>query len=209
MKKNSVQTLLLIIISIIFVNVSYAENYNLYKKFNANSKYDIFFHKYSKQNFGIRFSWLQFKAQAIAESKLDRTAESHVGAQGVMQIMPGTFDEIKQRNKMVKGSVMNPKTNIRAGIWYNREIWRKWSRKDTLQDRINFMMASYNAGRGHIINAQKYCIIDPVKYGDPNSWECIQNTLHLITGHHSVETKTYVKRIEGIHNILTGENYGY
>jgi len=211
MLKIKIGQLLLFIFlsSIILLNNAYAENYGLYKKFNTNKQYDLFFHKYSKQNFGIRFSWLQFKAQAIAESKLDRSAESYVGAQGVMQIMPGTFDEIKRRNRVVKGSVMNPKTNIRAGIWYDREIWRNWSRKETLQDRINFMMASYNAGRGHIINAQKYCIRDPDKYGDPNTWECINNTLHLVTGKHSVETKTYVKRIEGIHSILIGGDHGY
>lgn len=194
---------------LIFNTMCYAENYALYRKYGNNTQYDLFFHKYSKQHFGMAFDWRNFKAQAIAESKLDRTAESYVGAQGVMQIMPGTFDEIKRRNKYVKGSVLDPKVNIRAGIWYDKSIWRNWSRKNTLQDRINFMMASYNAGRGHIINAQKHCIKDPDRYGDPNSWICIENTLHLITGHHSKETKTYVRRIEGIRDILDGGKHGY
>jgi len=191
--------------SIIFLTSStiiHAEDYALYTKYGNNTQYDLFFHKYSKQLFGVGFNWRTFKAQAIAESKLDRNAESYVGAQGVMQIMPGTFDEIKRRNTFVKGSVLDPKVNIRAGVWYDRDIWRRWSRKETFQDRLNFMMASYNAGRGHIINAQKKCIADPDTYGDPNTWECIENTLHMITGDHSRETKTYVKRIEGITSIL-------
>lgn len=196
---------LMFLSSIILLNINttvYAENYNAYTRYGNNTQYDLFFHKYSKQLFGMAFDWRNFKAQAIAESKLNRNAESYVGAQGVMQIMPGTFDEIKRRNKYIKGSVLDPKVNIRAGIWYDRSIWSKWSRKNTLQDRINFMMASYNAGRGHIINAQKLCIQQPGRYGDPNSWECIENTLHMITGHHSKETKTYVRRIEGIRDIL-------
>lgn len=194
---------------LILNTVCYAENYELYRKYGNNTQYDLFFHKYSKQHFGIAFDWRNFKAQAIAESKLDKSAESYVGAQGVMQIMPGTFDEIKRRNKFVKGSVHDPKVNIRAGIWYDKSIWAKWSRKETLQDRINFMMASYNAGRGHIINAQKFCIQHPELYGDPNTWACIDKSLHLVTGRHSVETRTYVKRIEGIRGILDGGKYGY
>jgi len=195
-------TSLIILLMLTNCTVAYAEDYKLYQRYGNNTQYDLFFHKYSKQLFGTSFDWHNFKAQAIAESKLTTDARSYVGAEGVMQIMPGTFDEIKRRNKFVKGSVMDPKVNIRAGVWYDKDIWKRWSRKKTLQDRIDFMMASYNAGRGHIINAQKYCITDPITYGDPNTWQCIDNTLHLITGKHSFETRTYVNRIRGIRSIL-------
>jgi len=200
--------LLLLFVFLLTAHNCFAEDYRLYSKFSKNIKYDLFFHKYSKQFFGFYFDWTNFKAQAIAESKLDPYAESYVGAKGVMQIMPRTFDEIKLRNKTIKGPVHDPKTNIRAGIWYDRHIWRNWSRKNTLQGRIDFMMASYNAGRVHIINAQKICIAEPEIYGDPNSWECIKNTLHMITGRHSKETKTYVKRIRGIRDTVLKRNGG-
>jgi len=166
-----------------------------FKKYKDIKKYDIFFHKYSKRYFGPAFNWIHFKAQSIAESNLREGAKSAVGAEGLMQIMPRTYEEIIRRNKEIKGSVYQPKWNIASGIWYNRDIWKRWSPKRTFQDKLDFMFSSYNAGRGHIINAQKKC--DGKNY-DPNTWECIEAHLVEITGHHSVETLGYVERIKEI-----------
>ena len=117
-------TVIVILSMCINCTVVYAEDYKLYQRYGNNTQYDLFFHKYGKQLFGVAFDWRNFKAQAIAESKLTTDAKSYVGAEGIMQIMPGTFDEIKRRNKFVKGSVMDPKVNIRAGVWYDKDIWK-------------------------------------------------------------------------------------
>ena len=61
-------------------------------------EYDRHFRKYSKRYFGPLFDWHWFKAQAIAESNLNANAVSHVGARGLMQIMPDTFKEITDKN---------------------------------------------------------------------------------------------------------------
>ena len=61
-------------------------------------KYDRHFKKYSKRYFGPLFNWQWFKAQAIAESALNNDAKSHVGARGLMQIMPDTFKDINKIN---------------------------------------------------------------------------------------------------------------
>ena len=64
-------------------------------------EYDEYFRKYSKRYFGPHFDWRWFKAQAIAESGLKHDAKSWVGAVGVMQIMPATFEEIRRANPHV------------------------------------------------------------------------------------------------------------
>src|SRR5262245_32193380 len=57
-------------------------------------RYDETFRKYSKRYFGAAYDWRVFKAQGLAESNLDSTAHSGIGARGVMQLMPSTFREI-------------------------------------------------------------------------------------------------------------------
>ena len=86
------------------------------------TEYDKFFRKYSEKHFGSSFDWRWFKAQGIAESMLDPDAESWCGAKGIMQIMPGTFKDIKREiNSWIK-SVDDPEQNIAAGIYYDRKL---------------------------------------------------------------------------------------
>jgi len=185
---------IVLIIFIIFIvpQVVLAGNFTKYKNVR---QYDIYFHKYSKRYFGPAFDWIHMKSQAIAESNLNDNAKSAVGAKGLMQVMPKTYEEIVRHNKEIKGSVYQPEWNIAAGIWYDRDIWKQWSPKKTFQDSLDFMFSSYNAGRGHIINAQRKCNGDNY---DPNSWACIEANLVQITGRHSKETLGYVKRIKEI-----------
>ncbi len=115
-------------------------------------KYDRHFKKYSKRYFGPLFDWHWFKAQAIAESGLDDDAKSHVGAQGLMQIMPATFKEITEKNPHFTNA--EPHWNIAAGIYYDRTLYKKF--KNTAeQDKLYMTFASYNAGYGRILNASK------------------------------------------------------
>ena len=116
-------------------------------------KYDRHFKKYSKRYFGPLFNWHWFKAQAIAESALNKDAKSHVGALGIMQIMPGTFKDITKKNPHFT-RIESPKWNIAAGIYYNRTLYRKF-KKTAAQDKLYMTFASYNAGYGRILNASK------------------------------------------------------
>lgn len=119
------------------------------------SEYDDYFRKYTKRYFGPNFDWRWFKAQGIAESALKPKASSHVGAQGVMQIMPATFEEIKAANPHFT-HVEEPRWNIAAGIYYDRMLYKKWSDKVAVtDDRLAFTFGSYNAGLGNILNAWK------------------------------------------------------
>ena len=143
-------------------------------------KYDRHFKKYSKRYFGPLFDWHWFKAQAIAESALKNDAESHVGARGLMQIMPGTFSDITKKNPHFS-KLEIPKWNIAAGIYYNRSIYRK-IKNAPAQDKLYLTFASYNAGYGRILNASK-------RIGSKEKdWDEIKKYLPR-------ETRGYVRRI--------------
>jgi membrane-bound lytic murein transglycosylase MltF len=170
-----------------------------FERYNRVTKYDSYFKKYSKHFFGPGFDWKYFKSQAIAESNLDSDAKSHVGAKGIMQIMPKTFEEIKYKNPSIKGTSQQPKWNIAAGIYYDRTIWKLWKAKRPFIDKLGFMFGSYNAGKGNILKAQKIAKRNGM---DPNRWSSIEKSLKKVTGKHSRETIGYVDKINKVKGVL-------
>jgi membrane-bound lytic murein transglycosylase F len=170
-----------------------------FERYNRVTKYDSYFKKYSKHYFGPGFDWRYFKSQAIAESNLNYDAKSHVGAKGIMQIMPKTFEEIKYKNPSIKGNALQPKWNIAAAIYYDRTIWKLWKAKRPFIDRVAFMFASYNAGKGNILKTQK---VAKNKGMDPNIWQSIKKNLFYVTGKHSKETISYVDKINQVKGVL-------
>jgi membrane-bound lytic murein transglycosylase F len=170
-----------------------------FERYNKVVRYDRYFSKYSKRYFGPGFDWRYFKAQAVAESRLQPKAKSHVGASGIMQIMPRTFKEITRKNTYIRGSREQPRWNIAAGIYYNRTLWKIWKAERSFQDRLDFMFGSYNAGRGNIIKAQK---IAEKKGLNPNLWRSVTQTLPEITCKRSAETIGYVRKINKIKGVL-------
>jgi len=170
-----------------------------YTCYNNVKKFDPYFSKYSKRFFGPGFDWRFFKAQAIAESRLEADAKSKVGAVGIMQIMPKTYKEIQKKNPMIKGSNLQPRWNISAGIYYNRQMWNAWKKKHTLQDKIDFMFGSYNAGRGNIIKAQTNAKSQGL---NPHQWKSVEIMLPKVTGKHSQETIRYINKIKAIKRVL-------
>lgn len=174
------------------------KDYTGYARYNLVTKYDEYFRKYSKRYFSVGWDWYYFKAQAIAESGLRPDVKSYVGAEGIMQIMPATYAEIRVKDPYIAGNADNPRWNIAAGISYDKSIWDAWLPKKTFEDKIKFMMGSYNAGRGTIIKAQKLC----TGLYDPDSWFCITKTLPQVTKRDHIETLTYVDRIFEIKVVL-------
>ncbi len=187
----------ILILSIVFLNTTaHSEDF---QRYNKVTHYDHYFSKYTKRNFGPAFNWHHFKAQAIAESRLKENATSHVGAVGLMQIMPTTYKEITKRHRHIKGSGSNPQWNIAAGIAYNRSIWNIFKADRPFQDRLDFTFGAYNAGKGNIIRAQKRAKRSGL---NPDVWSSIEQTLPQVTGRHSKETLDYVTTIKVIKQVL-------
>ena len=155
-------------------------------------RYDDAFRKYTKRYFGPGFDWRLFKAQGMTESNLNPNAKSWVGARGVMQLMPSTFADIRSKNPEI-GPINNPEWNIAAGIYYNRQLWQQWADKAAGEDRHEFMLGSYNAGRGTILRAQK---VAAGKSLDERIWLSIRHVAPEVPGWRHKETLSYVQRIQ-------------
>ena len=104
----------------------------------------------------INWDWKLIAAICYTESKFDSTAVSHVGAYGVMQMLPNTL-----RSLGVPDSLhTDTRTNIYAGAMYLKKLERIFRRISDFDERLNFVLASYNAGIGQVNDAmalaQKY-----------------------------------------------------
>ena len=155
--------------------------------------YGKYFKRYSNEYFGKKFDHYWFVAQAKQESRFDSLAVSPVGATGLLQIMPNTWNDLTGG----KVSIYSAKYNIKYGIKYDKWLWDNWTSQRPFIDRISFMLGSYNAGLGNPLKAQK---IAKERGLNENLWSSIEKTLPEVTGKHSKETITYVKRIKKYYN---------
>jgi soluble lytic murein transglycosylase-like protein len=155
-------------------------------------KFDATFRKYSKRFFGIGFDWRVFKAQAIAESNLNPDARSHVGAVGLMQLMPSTFGAVRTKNPEFQ-DIDDPQWNIAAGIRYDSQLWTSWGDQESVPDRIRFMFGAYNAGRVPLLRAQDKAREERL---NERAWSSIEIVAPKVPRWRHGETLSYVRRID-------------
>jgi soluble lytic murein transglycosylase-like protein len=156
------------------------------------SRYDDYFRKYSKRYFGAPFDWRYFKAQGMAESELNASAKSVVGARGIMQLMPSTFAAIASKRPEFR-SIDDPEFNIAAGIMHDRWLWTVWQKRTPDEERHRFMFGSYNAGEGPILRA---CIAARGDHLSDAEWASIERVAPKIDRWRYRETLGYVKKID-------------
>jgi soluble lytic murein transglycosylase-like protein len=85
-----------------------------------------------------------------AESKFSKTAVSHRGAKGLMQLMPATGRYLAKVSKIELKAVNdlhNPQTNIRLGIWYLKYLEQRFSGS---RERL---LVAYNWGPTNLLRA--------------------------------------------------------
>ena len=141
-----------------------------------------YFRKYGSQ---YNLDWMLMAAQGYQESRLDQQAKSHVGAVGVMQIMPATGEELKVDITKAEG-------NIQGGVKYIRFMIDKYY-KDEPMDDLNkglFAFAAYNCGPGRVRQLRR----DAAARGlDANVW--FDNVERVAAEKIGRETVTYVSNI--------------
>jgi soluble lytic murein transglycosylase-like protein len=162
------------------------------RKAAYRSDYDEHFRKYSKHYFGVNKDWRWFKAQAIAESNLDSNARSWVSAKGVMQIMPNTFAELQKKNPEFE-NIEDPRWNIAAGIYYDSQLWRRFSELTEEQQRRNFMFGAYNAGPTTITRARQ---LAKTSGHDTTQWSSVVAVAPQVPAWRHKETLNYIERIQ-------------
>jgi soluble lytic murein transglycosylase-like protein len=137
----------------------------------------------------------------MAESNLDTAAKSWVGARGIMQLMPNTFVEISSKNPEMS-RIDDPEWNIAAGIYYDRILWRLWAADSVSNNRREFMLGSYNAGRGTIRSAQDVARRDSL---DHRTWPAIEAVAPKVRRWRYTETIGYVRRIDSLQALIQGK----
>ena len=138
--------------------------------------------------YGERYGFdpLMLAAQGYQESRLDQSARSHVGAIGVMQIMPATGAQMRV------GDINVTEANIHAGVKYMDHLMTVYfpDAKFSEGNRPLFAFASYNAGPGNISRCRK----EALKRGlDPDKW--FNNVELVVADKIGIETTTYVRNI--------------
>ena len=112
------------------------------------------------------------------ESGFDSNAVSHLGACGLMQLMPETFDWLRAKDKK-NGSqysdIFDPETNIRYGVYFLSIIQHRFSSERSA-------IAAYHAGMGRVSS-----------WLSDTSFSSDGISLHTIP---FADTEHYVRRVE-------------
>ena len=138
-------------------------------------------------------TWQLLDALADAESSYRPNIVSHAGAIGLMQVMPGTWREMRSQGIPIGEDPTDPRDNIRAGSYYLRRMYRIFTdERRTEDDRLRVSAASYNAGPGNLIKAQKLAVAG----GEEGvTFDEMGAALPRVTGSHAAGTIAYSNKI--------------
>lgn len=82
-----------------------------------------------------------------SESTFNAMAQSHKGAQGLMQIMPKTGAWLAKKEEIPRGRLTDPGYNLKLGITYLKHL------EEMFHGNRVFVLIAYNWGPGHVESA--------------------------------------------------------
>jgi len=135
---------------------------------NRISVYDELIQENAKT---LGWDWRLLAAVVYKESAFDTTALSYAGAQGLLQLMPVTLERFGVTNPN------DPVESLRGGVKYLQYLDKFWlERVPETNERIKFILASYNIGQGHVEDAWRLTL----KYRkNTQNWQEVANFLNL------------------------------
>jgi membrane-bound lytic murein transglycosylase F len=124
------------------------------------SPYDDLIKKAAKK---ISWDWRLLASMIYQESEFKPNVKSWVGAYGLMQLMPETMKEFGVTENS------SAEEQINAGVLLLKSFEKQLPAEITDSvERIKFVLASYNGGLAHILDARRLA----KKYGkNPNIWD--------------------------------------
>ena len=124
------------------------------------SQYDDMIKQFSDS---INWDWRLLASLICQESRFKANVKSGAGAYGLMQIMPMTGESYGI------DITSSPKNNMKAGVLYINRLHSIFDpRIADEKERIMFILASYNAGPGHVLDAMRLAEKNGM---DPQKWE--------------------------------------
>jgi membrane-bound lytic murein transglycosylase F len=123
-------------------------------------EYDALLKQYAVE---LNWDWRLLASQAFQESRFKPSARSWAGATGLLQLMPKTAQEFGVTN------ALDPADNVQGAIRFLKWLQQYWAKRIVDEnERLKFILASYNAGVGHVEDAQRLT----EKYGgNPEVWD--------------------------------------
>ncbi|MBP5323729.1 MAG: transglycosylase SLT domain-containing protein [Bacteroidaceae bacterium] len=163
------------------------------------SAYDELFREYGDT---IGWDWKWLAAIAFVESHFNPDAVNESGASGLMQLMPKTA--------VAMGIDSLHRTDPRASVKGASLLFKRLSTRFQsipMPDRVCFVLASYNAGHGHILDAmrlaEKYGSDSHLWYGSVDKYLRLKNEPHYYNdtichnGKFSgIETTLFVEKVQ-------------
>ena len=118
--------------------------------FDISPSYKVVKHhlREASREHAIEYELLQ--ALIATESGFDPGAVSPKGAVGLMQLMPATAERygvVGDRKQPVEKKLTDPRTNVRAGARYLRDLIHMFP------GQLELALAAYNAGEGAVVRA--------------------------------------------------------
>lgn len=117
---------------------------------HEGGRISIFDEDIKRYSESINWDWRLLASMIYQESRFNPDVRSWAGAYGLMQLMPQTA------SRFGVDSTSSPVDNIRAGVrfigWLNNQFDDIIEDKD---ERIKFILASYNVGYGHVRDAMR------------------------------------------------------
>lgn len=110
------------------------------------SQFDMYIKEYAAE---IDWDWKLLASMIYQESRFNPGVKSYAGAQGLMQLMPRTA------SRFGIDSTASPQQNIEAGIQLIKWLNKRFTGIEDPQERVKFILASYNAGYGHVSDARR------------------------------------------------------
>jgi membrane-bound lytic murein transglycosylase F len=137
---------------------------------NRISQFDELIKKGADQ---LGWDWRLLASLVYKESKFDTSATSYAGAVGLLQLMPVTLERFGVDNPN------DPVESLMGGVSYLKYLDKFWKeRVPESNERIKFILASYNIGHGHLEDAWRLAL----KFGkNSQTWENVAHFLMLKT----------------------------
>ncbi len=125
------------------------------------------------QQYGL--DWRLVLAVMNVESRFTHDVESDKGANGLMQIMPVTSEEVARVLDLE--DMTHPMNNIHGGVFYLRKLYNLFEGAEE-SDRTKLALAAYNAGAGRVYDAQ---VVAAYLHDNPRKWDAIKEALPLLS----------------------------
>src|SRR6266550_9005639 len=124
------------------------------------SEYDPLIKQYAGE---LGWDWRLLASQAFQESRFHPAARSWAGATGLLQLMPATARQFGVHD------ALDPADNVQGAVKFLKWLQQYWARRVADEnERLKFILASYNTGAGHVEDAQRLT----EKYGgNPQVWD--------------------------------------